>query len=381
MERKTKPCPVCGKEIYQHARLCPYCQAETEFVSVDEMRAQQTVPEDDEVEALLSQPSDEAIVEEVLETGQDVAVIDDEPAPQTEEAAIPIFEEDDEDEEPSLLKRISNWWKKDTEIIKQGYTENIGRKFSKSTIIIGSVIGVLSLIVLGIFIAVLIQRNTVYNYDSSVDNWAKQVLDSMDQEVSLRGTTIAKFPEKDRHYMFYLQNKYLHLFDAKAHTDEIFDFEASNARAVVDYTGSGVLNAYLSPNGNYVLVIASRAPNNSECGLYRIETASKMVQYIDRGRVTPDKEGYQVQSYGRVARYDANGERISGMSGDEAERAMQQRQTSKPKRTSSSEDEGKVVDAPAPSVTKQITPKVDIAPKPKISVPEKITIKPVEQKK
>ena len=48
MERNTKPCPVCGKEIYLHARLCPYCQAETKFVSVDEVRAQQSVETADE---------------------------------------------------------------------------------------------------------------------------------------------------------------------------------------------------------------------------------------------------------------------------------------------------------------------------------------------
>ena len=120
----------------------------------------------------------------------------------------------------------------------------------------------------------------------------------------------------------------------------------------------------------------SRAPGNSECGLYRIQTDTKIVQYVDRGRVTPDKEGYQVQSFGRVARYDANGERITGISGDEAERAMQQRQTARPQRESSSKSEGKEVSAPAPSVTQQISPKVDLTPKPK--VPEKITIKPVE---
>jgi hypothetical protein len=379
MERKTKPCPVCGKEIYLHARVCPYCQAETEFVSVDEIRARQTAGMDDEKEPLSSQPT-AALSEQEAIQAEPVPTPRVEPADLAGEKAsvssqnAPVY--DEEEASPSWRQRLSSIWKKDKEIIKQEYSDKIARKYSGSTILIGSVIGLLSVIVLGIFIAVQFQNHKVYEIDSSVDGWAKQVLDSMDQEVSLRGTTIAMFPDKDRHYMLYLQNKYLHVFDAKNRVDEIFDLEDANARAVVDYTGSGVLNAYLSPNEKYVLVVASRAPGNTECGLYRIETATKIVQYIDRGRVTPDKEGYQVQSLGRVARYDANGERIAGMSGDEAERAMQQRQVTRTQREPSKTDEGKEVSAPAPSVTQQITPKVDLAPKPK--VPEKITIKPVE---
>ena len=136
-----------------------------------------------------------------------------------------------------------------------------------------------------------------------------------------------------------------------------------------------MLNAYLSPNGKYVLVIASRAEGNAECGLYRIDTENKGVQYIDRGRVTLDKEGYQVMSYSRVARYDANGDHLTGMSGDEAQRVMQQRQQ-KQQRSAETDDGGKEVTAPTPSVTQQMAPQVDLAPKPK--VPEKITINPVE---
>ena len=380
MERNTKPCPVCGKEIYLHARLCPYCQAETKFVSVDEVRAQQSVETADEPDPVVAQPTEAPLPQEepaapAVEAAEPIAVETAEPAAPVEDPAESTSA-DEEEETASWRSRLTAWWKKDSSLIKQEYTEKIGRRYSRSTILIGSVIGVLSVIVLGIFIAAQFQRHTVYNIDPSVDGWVKQVLDSMDQEVSLRGTTVAKFPDKDRHYMFYLQDKHLHVFDAQQHTDEIFDIEEENARAVVDYTGSGVLNAYLSPNGKYVIVIASRAPGNSECGLYRIQTDTKIVQYVDRGRVTPDKEGYQVQSFGRVARYDANGERITGISGDEAERAMQQRQTARPQRESSSKSEGKEVSAPAPSVTQQISPKVDLTPKPK--VPEKITIKPVE---
>lgn len=352
MEHNTLSCPRCGRAIYRHVSVCPYCHAETKFVTVDELRAQQSAEAAEQgVEAVEVVPSQPTSVEDTRGARGS-----------SESRKSRDSRDSRESREPAAQpNRVSSLWK--------------NSRFSKSTLLIGAVIGVLALIVLGIFLAVIVQRNTVYNVESNIDGWTKQVLDSMDQEVSLRGTTIAKFPDKTRHYMLYLQDRYLHLFDAQQHTDEIFDVQGANPRAVVDYTGSGILNAYLSPNEKYVIIIASRAPGNSECGLYRMETDTKIVQYLDRGRVTLNKEGYQVQSYGRSALYDANGDHLTGISGDEAERAMQTK-AAKPKKEEVSEEEVEVK-TPAPSVTQQIQPHVDIVPKPQ--VPEEIKIKPVEE--
>ena len=99
-----------------------------------------------------------------------------------------------------------------------------------------------------------------------MDNELKEVIDSVENDLYQSSTIVAKFPDRQRHGMFYLQNGHLHLFDASNQTHEEIDITALNPKATVDYNGSGVLNAYLSTNEKYILIIASRNAGNTEFG-------------------------------------------------------------------------------------------------------------------
>ena len=153
----------------------------------------------------------------------------------------------------------------------------------------------------------------------------------------------------------------------------------------MDYHGSGVLNAYLSTNSKYIIIIASRNPNNTEFGLYRLtsDPDNQVLEFIDRGKVLQDKDGYTVRSDMRVATYDSNGERVSGLNSTEYENLPKkvEKPKAQEKKVEENEPEREVV---RENVTEKMKPKIDIdvTSKPKVpEVPDKITIKPVETPK
>ena len=352
--KKLKKCPACGKMIYQYAQVCPYCKSETRFASVDE-----------ETPFIADVPEPEAEWDEPIEESD---------AP--EETAMT-------DEETSghhgRLGQYVKHLKEDTKKVKNEYNKKIGSKYSKSTIFIVSVIALLSMIVLGFFIAVQMMEKKTFSITSTVDNQLKEVIDSVETELYQSSTIVAKFPDRQRHSMIYLRDGQLHIFDAVSHNDSTLDLQQLNAKAIVDYNGSGVLNAYLSTNEKYVLIIASRNAGNTEFGFYRLSTDpdNQVLEVIDRGRVVVEKDGYKVGTDARTASYDSNGDRVSGISSTEWEKVAPK--VEKPKKQDTPKE--KVVERePAQvSVTEQMKPSVDIVTKPAVpAVPEKITIKPVE---
>ena len=355
MSDKTKKCPLCGKPIYRYAQVCPYCKGETKFVSIDE-ESPQIIEEDIEPPQNLETPEESGISSESAESS---------------------FSE--KSGKTSHLSEYLHHLKEDTEKVKHEYDEHIGRKYSKSTIVIGSVILVLSLIVLGFFIAVQLMNRQTFLYDNSIDRTVKLEIDSMANEVFQRQATIvAKFPDRKRHGLYYLKEGKLFHYDAADNSDKPLDLMAMNPKAVVDESGSGVLNAYLSPNEKYIIIIASRMSGNKECGLYRLDTESLELEFLDKGRVAPEKGGYEVSGTGHTAMYDASGEKISGMSSTEIEMLapkMEPTQTVKKERTEKKTEERRPVHE---SVTEHMAPSVDLTPKPEVpKVPEKITITPV----
>ena len=64
--KKTRKCPACGREIFMHAQVCPYCKSETHFTSVDEETPPPVIVE----ETAHDEPMDESPREEQV---QDVA--------------------------------------------------------------------------------------------------------------------------------------------------------------------------------------------------------------------------------------------------------------------------------------------------------------------
>ena len=342
---KTRKCPGCGRQIYQFAQVCPYCKCETHFASIDETMAASTVEKDP------------IVVEESADSDVD----------KTEEKA---------DTKEGHLSHVIRHLKEDGEKVKQEYDQKIGRRYSRSTILIGSVIAVLSLIVLGFFIAVQMMETKTFSLSSSVDNGLKEVIDSVETELYQSSTIVAKFPDRQRHAMFYLKDGHLYRFDAISQANEEIDLMNINPKAIVDFEGSGVLNAYLSTNEKYILIIASRNAGNTEFGFYRLGTDGQNLEVIDKGRVSPEKDGYVVRTDVRTATYDSNGDRTSGISSAEWEKVAPK--VEKPKKTQENVTQQEERPKEHVSVTEQMKPSVDIATKPAVPVvPEKITIKPV----
>ena len=345
--RNKRKCPSCGRQIYQYAQICPYCKGETRFTSYDE----------------------EVPPEEIYE----------EPAEVTADDVDDVDGVADEGEHEGKLGKYMRHLKKDTEKVKQEYEEKIGRRYSTSTIIIGSVITLLSLVVLGIFIAVKMMDTKTFSLSTNVDNELKAVIDSMETELYQSSTIVAKFPDRQRHSMVYLRDGHLHVYDAASQSDKEVDFQALNSKAVVDYDGSGVLNAYLSTNEKYIIIIASRNSGNTEFGFYRLTTSpdNPSLEVIDRGRVVVDKDGYKVSTDVRSASYDANGDRVSGLSSADWEKvAPKVEKQKKPDK----EEKAEKKEAEPVKVTEQIEPRaIEVTPKPATpTAPEKMVIKPVE---
>ena len=344
--RNKRKCPSCGRQIYQYAQICPYCKGETHFSSFDEEMPQEEIYEEP-AEVTVDETNDEGGV-------------------------------DDEDNQGKLGKYMRHL-KEDTEKVKQEYEEKIGSRYSASTIVIGSVITLLSIIVLGIFISVKMMETETFRLSTSVDNELKAVIDSMETELYQSSTIVAKFPDRERHSMVYLRDGHLHVYDAANLSDKEIDLQALNSKAVVDYEGSGVLNAYLSTNEKYIIIIASRNSGNTEFGFYRLTTApdNPSLEVIDRGRVVVDKDGYKVSTDVRSASYDANGDRVSGLSSADWEKVAPK--VEKQKKLEKEEKVEKKESEPV-KATEQIEPRaIEVAPKPVAPTsPEKMVIKPVE---
>ena len=344
--RNKRKCPSCGRQIYQYAQICPYCKGETHFSSFDEEMPQEEIYEEP-AEVTVDETNDEGGV-------------------------------DDEDNQGKLGKYMRHL-KEDTEKVKQEYEEKIGSRYSASTIVIGSVITLLSIIVLGIFISVKMMETETFRLSTSVDNELKAVIDSMETELYQSSTIVAKFPDRERHSMVYLRDGHLHVYDAANLSDKEIDLQALNSKAVVDYEGSGVLNAYLSTNEKYIIIIASRNSGNTEFGFYRLTTApdNPSLEVIDRGRVVVDKDGYKVSTDVRSASYDANGDRVSGLSSADWEKVAPK--VEKQKKPEKEEKVEKKESEPV-KATEQIEPRaIEVAPKPVAPTsPEKMVIKPVE---
>ena len=346
MKNKGK-CPSCGRQIYQYAQICPYCKGETRFASIDE-----DMPPEEIYEEPAEMTSDDADADDTLAAG---------------------------DEHEGKLGKYMRHLKEDSEKVKLEYEEKIGSKYSTSTIIIGSVIFFLSLIVLGIFIAVKMMDTKTFSLNTTVDNELKAVIDSVETELYQSSTIVAKFPDRQRHCMVYLRDGHLHVYDAASQSDKEVDLQALNSKAVVDYEGSGVLNAYLSTNEKYIIIIASRNSGNTEFGFYRLTTTpdNPSLEVIDRGRVVVDKDGYKVSTDVRSASYDANGDRVSGLSSADWEKVApkveKQKKPEKEEKTEKKEVE-------PVKVTEQIQPKaIEVTPKPATPTsPDKMVIKPVE---
>ena len=308
---KTRKCPACGRDIFMYAQVCPYCKAETHFTSIDEEQQQEDIEEEIVPEY---EPED---VEEDLSSDKKE-------------------EQSSKKKEGGKLGKYIDHLKEDKEKVKKQYQKKIKSKYSGSTILITSAIIILSIIVLALYIAKSSQKQGTLRLANSVDNTMKEVLDSVEGKLILRSiTVVAKFPDKEKHCLYYLQDNHLYLFDAKDKSSKEINLAELNAKAIVDFKGNGVQSADPSANQNYIIIIAARNAANSEYGLYRMGTDpdNLTLEYIDKGSVTKEKDRrYSVQSNGRKAVYDDNGNKISGISESEWESMPKQQVDNTPKK-------------------------------------------------
>ena len=246
--------------------------------------------------------------------------------------------------------------------VSRKYSE-VTSKYSKANIAKGVVIALLALAVLGLFIAVQMQNRKPLRLASMVDHGTKDIIDSMANEVSLSGYVIAKFPERSRHCMYYLQDGRMYEFDALTRDSKELDLTAMNSQALVNYEGSGILQANISPDESYIMIVASRNSSNTECGLYQMDTKTKAIAVLDRGKVTFDNGEYTVESGGRMARYDQEGTKLAGLTIEEAE-ALPKPQPKTEKKENTEESTQR--EEPRVRVTEQIQPKVDVVKQPTV---------------
>ena len=144
-----------------------------------------------------------------------------------------------------------------------------------------------------------------------------------------------------------------------------------NPQAAVNYEGSGVLQANISPDDQYIIIVASRDAGNTECGLYQMDAKTQQLTVLDRGKVTYDNGEYTVQSGGRTARYDSSGTKLAGLTIEEAEALPKPAAKEEKKKEESTETQ---VEEKHESVTEQMEPKMDVVKQP--SVPTDIKISP-----
>ncbi|MBO4659267.1 MAG: hypothetical protein J5637_06565 [Prevotella sp.] len=364
MNDRTRNCPECNRPIYKYAQICPYCKSETLFASVDE-----------DVDTLIG--------EDTVEQGDDDVV---EMPAEDEVSQAPVSDGDDQSGDDATAQPAEEHrhaylehLKHDTEKVKKEFNEKIGKRYSKSTIFITTVIIILAAIVLGIYIAVQMMQKETFSINDSTDNSLREVVDSMEVELVQSSTIVAKFPDKKRHCLLYVQEGKLCVFDAVTKKDSIIDLQQLNPKAIVNYNGSGVLSAYLTPNEHYIVIVAARNAGNTEFGLYRLSADDMSLEVIDKGRVTHEKDEYVVTTDLRRATYDANGDRLTGVSGADGEPvvATPTKTDDKPKVQNEKHETPKAPEAVNTPKAEPIIPKVEIVPKANPDLNEKVDIKPV----
>ena len=368
MKDRTAKCPRCGKEIFRYAQICPYCKSETKFVSIDDEMSQSRVEEKIKVVQEDTPASSDKLFEE-----------------QSPQSTM-VQNKKDKKQHQGRMKKYVNHLKEDAEKVHEKYDEKIGRRFSKSTVLISSIIILLSLIVLGLYIAVQMMQHETFGQDTTIDRTMKLRIDSVENLVLKDSKILAKFPDRKRHCLLYLQNNELHYFNGASRVDSTLHLPELNSQAVVDSEG-GILDAYLSTNEQYLVMIVSRKPGNTECGLYRLDIATRQLDVIDQGEVVREKDGFKVTSGRRTAIYDSTGDKISGMTGKEMDdfeakmaadaAAKAEKEKAEKKSGDEKKDESKTEKEPErEKATEQVSKGTDVVTKPvEPVVPEKIEIK------
>ncbi len=370
MKDRTAKCPKCGKEIFRYAQICPYCKSETKFVSIDDEQSQSRVEEEMKITSEEESASSE---EKNL------------PAAKDQENATESLEKKGKKKHEGRMKKYVDHLKEDAEKVHEKYDEKIGRRYSKSTILISTVIILLSLTVLGLYIAVQMMQHETFGQSTTIDREMKLRIDSVENSVLKDSKILAKFPDRKRHCLLYLQNNELHYFNGATKVDSTLNLPELNSQAVVDSEG-GILDAYLSTNEQYLVMIVSRKPGNTECGLYRLNIESRQLDVIDQGQVIREKDGFKVTSGRRTAIYDSTGDKISGMTGKEmddfeaklaAEAAAKAEKEKADKKSEEKKEEPKTEKEPErEKATEKVSKDASVVTKPvEPVVPEKIDIK------
>lgn len=312
--------------IYSHAALCPYCKKKTGFP----------------------------------------------PAPEPEVASEPQNSEQHKGKPVKMLNPFGQQ-----------------RKYKPATYVKAAVILLLALVVLVLYINVQRMNNRQLSIGSTFDHSTREIIDSMANEVLQTGLVVAKFYERDRHTLVYLEEGHLYEFDAYTRDAKEILPQEHNAAAVVDYMGSGILQANISPDETFIVIMASRNPGNTECGLYRMDAKTKAVTVIDRGKVTFENNEYKVESGGRTARYNMEGTKLAGLTIDEAEampkpKPVEKREEEREERKEEKKEESMVEHLQPDQidiVKKAVMPNdIKVAPNVVPEVPTVPTV-PVDQKK
>lgn len=283
MENKKRECPVCGELIDNDATICPICGAKTGFEST-------TAEEREEKDAPIEEVHEE-------ETAAPPAI--------PQQSAAP------EAQQPS-----EHDWQQPSEHEPKTDSSPIKKKKSKATVVLITVIILLAAIVGGIFVAVQYMNNknkeraTVQNARQSP---IAEVIDSMASEVNTENI-VARFPDKERHCLYYLDEGHLYKFDALDRKIQDINPRKLNKEALVNYDADGIVKATLSPDEKYIIIIATidnSDEDNVKSGLYRLNTQSMNLTVLGTGDVTMEDSQFKVATDSKECFYDETGTKVS----------------------------------------------------------------------
>lgn len=185
-------------------------------------------------------------------------------------------------------------------------------------------------------------------------NAVSDAIDSMEQKLPSGTGFVAKFPDKRRHCLFYLNGGHLYKFDAVTKRLDEVSFTSLTEETAIYYNDNdidaGIREAVLSPDKEYIMLTAKVAAGGSDGkaaqGLYRMNTTNLAIEALAQGEVTREGDMFFVavtdKATGRqraLLGFDRSGNQLSREKQQQAARLIRP-VTAKEEEGSAEETEG-----------------------------------------
>lgn len=161
-------------------------------------------------------------------------------------------------------------------------------------------------------------------------------IDSMEQKLPSGTGFVAKFPDKRRHCMFYLNGGHLYKFDGVTKRLDEVTFGSLTEETAIYYNdndiNAGINEAVLSPDNEFIILTATVMPTGQDGkamqGLYRMNTVNLTIEALAQGYVTREGDLFFVSVIDKTTGkrrallgFDKSGKQLSREKQQEAIRA------------------------------------------------------------